>query len=87
VKVHQDARVYLSSLEPGQSAEHRLGDGRGAYVYLIEGEGTFDDQPVRTGDAATVEGQHLLKITATQPSELILIDVPMVWEPVGVWAR
>ncbi len=87
VKVHQDARVYVSSLAEGQSVEYRLGDGRGAYVYLIDGEGTFDGQPVRTGDAATVEGQESLTVATTQPSELILVDLPMTWEPVGVWAR
>jgi redox-sensitive bicupin YhaK (pirin superfamily) len=86
VKVHQDARVYISSLGDGDRVEHKLGPERGAYVYVIEGEGTFDDEPVRTGDAAMVEGQPSLAIAATQPAELILVDVPLVWEPVGVWA-
>jgi hypothetical protein len=86
VKVHQDARVYVSSLAEEQAVEHQLAPGRGAYVYLIEGEGTFDRQPVRTGDAASVEGEGRLTIAATQPSELIVVDVPMTWEPVGVWA-
>jgi hypothetical protein len=27
-----------------------------------------------------------LRITAGQSSELILIDVPLRWRPVGVWA-
>ena len=87
VKVHQNARAYISSLEPGQSVTHHLGRGRGSYVYLIEGIATFDDHPVRTGDAAMVTDQDSLQITAEQPSELILVDVPMEWEPVGVWAR
>ena len=87
VKVHQDARVYISALEPGDAVRHLIGPERGTYVYLIEGEGTFDDLPVRTGDVATVLKQDGLTITATQPSELILVDVPMQWEPVGVWAQ
>ena len=86
LSVHQDARVCISALDPGQSATHSLVDGRGAYVYLIDGSGTFDGEPVRTGDAAMVEGQDALMIAATDPCELILIDVPMQWEPVGVWA-
>ena len=87
IKVHQDARVYISSLDDGQQVAHRLGDGRGAYVYFIEGEATVGGQPVRTGDAAMVESEEVVAIAATQPTELILVDVPMQWQPVGVWAR
>jgi len=42
---------------------------------------------VGTGDAAMVEAESALTIAAAQPTELILIDVPMRWKPVGVWAR
>ena len=86
VKVHQDARVYIAALDSGERVSHALSDGRGAYVYVIAGEATFDDKPVRTGDAATVEGQEALQIAAVHPTELILVDVPLRWEPVGVWA-
>lgn len=37
VPVHQDASVHVASLEPGVEVVHALGDGRGAYLYLIEG--------------------------------------------------
>jgi redox-sensitive bicupin YhaK (pirin superfamily) len=85
--VHQDARVYISSLADGEQVEHRLGAGRGAYVYFIEGEATIGGEAVRTGDAAMVEGKAVVTIVATHPTELILVDVPMQWQPVGVWAR
>lgn len=88
LKVHQDARVYVSSLEPGQVVEHPMGARRGLYVYLIDGRAAFNDQEVRTGDAAIVTDEHSLRIEATDAeSELILIDVPLDWEPVGVWAQ
>jgi hypothetical protein len=85
VKVHQDAAVYLASLAPGTTVEHALGASRGAYVYLIDGAATFDDQDVSAGDAAKVTDQPLLKIGAREQSELILVDVPMRFEPVGIW--
>lgn len=85
VKVHQDASVHVASLEPGSEVTHQIGEGRGAYAYLIDGAATFDDQTVSTGDAAKVTGQPSLRIRATQPSELILVDVPMQVEAVGVW--
>ena len=87
VKVHQDARVYVSSLDDGQRVEHALGERRGAYVYFIEGEATINGRAVRTGDAAMVEEETRIELAAIHPTELIVIDVPMEWEPVGVWAR
>lgn len=87
LKVHQDARVFISRLEPGSGVTHPLGEGRGAYVYLIDGRVTFDGEPVRTGDAAMVTDQPALEIAAREPTELILVDVPMVYESVGVWRR
>jgi redox-sensitive bicupin YhaK (pirin superfamily) len=86
VKVHQDASVHVASLEAGVEVVHQVGDGRGAYVYLIDGAATFDDEEVSTGDAAKVTDQPKLRITAREPSELILVDVPMTFEPVGIWA-
>jgi redox-sensitive bicupin YhaK (pirin superfamily) len=86
VKVHQDASVHVASLEPGTDVVHRIGDGRGVYAYLIEGAATFDDEEVSTGDAAKVTDQPQLRIAARDRSELILVDVPMTFEPVGIWA-
>lgn len=85
VKVHQDAYLYVASLDEGAMVTHQIGAGRGVYVYLIEGSGDFDDHEVKTGDAAKVTDQPNLTITADEPSELILVDVPMKFEPVGVW--
>ena len=39
-----------------------------------------------TGDAAKVTGEVTLHLTSDLAAELILIDVPLDFEPVGVWA-
>lgn len=85
VKVHQDASVHVARLEAGTEVVHRLGEDRGAYVYLIEGAAAFDDHEAETGDAAKVTDQAELRIAATDTSELILVDVPMTFEPAGIW--
>jgi len=85
VKVHQKASVYVASLDPEVEVTHELGPDRGAYVYLISGAGTFGGQPVATGAAAKVSFRRSIEIRATEPSELILVDVPLRFEPVGVW--
>jgi quercetin 2,3-dioxygenase len=85
VKVHQDASVHVASLEPGTEVVHPVGPGRGVYAYLIEGAAAFSGEDLATGDAVKVTDEPQLTIRATDPSELILVDVPMVFEPVGIW--
>jgi redox-sensitive bicupin YhaK (pirin superfamily) len=85
VKVHQDASVHVAALDADAEVTHALGSGRGAYVYLIDGGATFDGEAVTTGDAAKVTDQDSITIHATEASELILVDVPMEFEPVGIW--
>jgi quercetin 2,3-dioxygenase len=85
VKVHQDASVHVAHLEPDTEVSHAIGRGRGAYVYLIDGAATFGGETVSTGDSAKVTDQDSIAIRASEASELILVDVPMEFEPVGIW--
>lgn len=83
----QDARVRVSRLASGRSLDQVLLSGRGGYLYVIDGAGRFDDHDVGTGDAAKLEGPHELVVEATDDCELILVDVPLRYRPVGVWAQ
>jgi redox-sensitive bicupin YhaK (pirin superfamily) len=85
VTVHQDASVHVARLEPGAEVVHPIGPGRGVYAYLIEGAASFDGEELATGDAAEVTDEDELRVRASQRSELILVDVPMEFEPVGIW--
>ncbi|HEY8868199.1 MAG TPA: pirin family protein [Candidatus Limnocylindrales bacterium] len=85
VLIHQDASVHVASLDPGTEVAHSIGSGRGAYVYLIDGAASFDGTDVATGDAAKVTEEPELVIRARDASELILVDVPIQFEPVGIW--
>ena len=83
--LHQDASVHVARLEPGTEVVHSIGPGRGVYGYLIEGAVSFGDEELSTGDAAEVTEADELRIRASQTSELILVDVPLEFEPVGIW--
>jgi quercetin 2,3-dioxygenase len=86
VRVHQDASVYVAALDVDCRVTHRFAAGRGGYAYVIEGAVSLDDQKLMGGDSARIIDHDQLRITASQPSELILVDVPLHWQPVGVWA-
>ena len=85
VRVHQDASVHVASLAPGVEVVHPIGKGRGVYGYLIDGTAALGGGRLTTGDAAKVTDEPQLAIRATEPSELILVDVPMEFEPAGIW--
>jgi quercetin 2,3-dioxygenase len=77
VLVHQDAHVFVSRLTAGGSAEHELGQSRGAYLYVIEGELTADGEAMGTGDAAQITDLPALSLAAVTTTELILVDVSL----------
>ena len=87
VKVHQDASVSVASLEPGAEVEHGFAEGRAGYLYVIEGAADLNGTELATGDAVKAFGPEILAIRASVDTELILIDVPAEYTPVGVWAR
>jgi quercetin 2,3-dioxygenase len=87
VRVHQDAAVYVSRLSAGTTVAHDFRPGRGGYLYLIEGRASLGTEELSTGDAAKIHDEATLRIEAKDTSELILVDVPLRFTPVGVWAR
>jgi len=88
VKVHQDASASVAALEPGDEVEHAFGQERAGYLYVIEGSVSLNgSERLETGDAVKAFGPETLSIRAERDAELILIEVPSAFEPVGVWAR
>jgi redox-sensitive bicupin YhaK (pirin superfamily) len=77
VLVHQDAHVFVSHLTAGARVEHALDDGRGAYVYVIEGDVHVNAERMQTGSAAQIAEEPSIAFTANADSELILVDVSL----------
>jgi quercetin 2,3-dioxygenase len=77
VLVHQDAHVFVSRLTRGRSARHDLADGRGAYLYVIEGDARVNGEPMATGAAAQIREEPTIEIEGSADSELILVDVAL----------
>jgi redox-sensitive bicupin YhaK (pirin superfamily) len=82
----QDARVLVGRLGAGDQARHELGEGRGGYLYVLDGELRLGDERLGGGDAAKLAGPEELEVTGVEDAELILIEVPLQFRPIGVWA-
>jgi redox-sensitive bicupin YhaK (pirin superfamily) len=82
----QDARALVAHLTDAGRLEHAFEPGRGGYVYVIDGRATVDDESLRTGDALKITGSAELTFRTDVAAELILIDVPLEFQRIGVWA-
>ena len=88
VKVHQDASVHVASLDPGSEVGYEFPAERAGYLYVISGAAELNTaEKLESGYAVKVFGSESLRIRAVDETELILIDVPQRYSPVGVWAR
>jgi redox-sensitive bicupin YhaK (pirin superfamily) len=75
VQVHQDARVYISSLPSEDELTHKLDAGSGLYLYLIEGVLQLNGERLTTGDAALISDEPEITLRADAESELIMVEV------------
>lgn len=76
LKVHQDMRLYSTLLGRGESSEFTLAPGRHAWVQLARGAGTLNGEAVKAGDGVAVSEEGRLVLSATEPMEALLFDLP-----------
>lgn len=75
--INQNAKMYISQIEKGNTLTINCVEGRGIFVYLIEGELEVTDKSISTGDAIQMENEETLTISGKETSELIVYDVPL----------
>ncbi len=74
--IHSDAQVYSCFFEGGHSVEHSLKDGRGAYIYVLEGDTIeINDNKIKVLGAAQANGAMDIHISSAGDAELLLVDV------------
>jgi len=76
LKIHQDARLFVSLPSAGKSLAHVLAPERRAYLHVIRGEVTLNGLQLAGGDAAKIAGETALAIAATTAAEILLFDLP-----------
>ena len=76
VLVHNDASMYVSSLDGGESLAHRFDDGFGGYLYVLNGGPlTVGGNRLYNGDAAMIAEEPELTIEAEQDTHLVMVEV------------
>lgn len=90
LELAQDATVDVSRMTAGTELGHTFAPGRGGYLYVIEGTVELDGtEKLKAGDALAVseltDDERDIALRATEETEVLLVDVPLQWEPVGRW--
>jgi redox-sensitive bicupin YhaK (pirin superfamily) len=75
--IHQDARVYLSTLDEDQEFEHELQSGRHAWLQVLRGSVALNTQKtLGTSDGAAITDGNTISVRAAVASEILLFDLP-----------
>jgi redox-sensitive bicupin YhaK (pirin superfamily) len=75
ITIKQDARVFASLLKPSEQVVHALGPNRHAWLQVARGSVEMNDHPLKQGDGAAASEEGALKITGTEPAEILLFDL------------
>lgn len=74
--IHQDARIFLSSLRSGEQVSHVLLPGRHAWLQVLRGSVDLNGQILATSDGGEVSDETSLSIRAAESSEVMVFDLP-----------
>ena len=75
VLIHQDAKIFASILDKGQTVTHPIQNGRHAWLQVAAGTVELNGTPLKHGDGAAVSEESELKVTANEPAEVLLFDL------------
>lgn len=72
--IRTDARVVGATLRAGETAEYALGKDRKAYLVPATGAIQIDDVRVKARDGVAISDLEVVRITAIEDSEIVLVD-------------
>jgi redox-sensitive bicupin YhaK (pirin superfamily) len=73
--IHQDARLYLASLSPGEGVAHEIDRGRAAWLQVLRGSVNVLGHDLAAGDGVAVTDENAIPVQASVPSEVLLFDL------------
>jgi len=73
--IHQDARLYLASLMPGEAVMHPLESGRAAWLQVLRGRVDLLGNDLSAGAGVAITHENAVAVEAAVPSEVLLFDL------------
>jgi len=75
VKIHQDAKLFVTLLAAGEEVKQPLDAKRHAWLQVAKGEVELNGHKLRQGDGAAISEEKELTIKATAEAEVLLFDM------------
>jgi redox-sensitive bicupin YhaK (pirin superfamily) len=72
--IRTDARVVGATIKAGETLDYPLGKDRRAYLVPATGAVEIDGVRVNARDGAAIEAVEILRVTALEDSEIVLVD-------------
>jgi redox-sensitive bicupin YhaK (pirin superfamily) len=73
--IGQDAKIYLSTLQTGESVRHEIPAGGHAWLQVLRGQVKANGTLLQTSDGVAVSNETQLTIVGEQPAEVMLFDL------------
>ena len=75
VTIHADARMYAGLFDGGEASQLDIDPARKVYVHLVKGQLQVNGQTLTTGDAALLQGESRVALSAGQQAEVLVFDL------------
>ncbi|MDJ0572043.1 MAG: pirin family protein [Pleurocapsa sp. MO_192.B19] len=76
VTIHQDANLYVASLNKGDRVNHNTNKNRSLWVQIARGSAEINGQSLQAGDGAAITQETEIAIAATTDNtEILLFDL------------
>ena len=75
VTIHQDARLYVTLLAPGETVTQAIEPNRHAWLQVAKGSVELNGERLKQGDGAAVSDERELTLQGTEDAEVLLFDL------------
>ena len=75
VKINQDAKLYVTLLNPGEEVAHDLAIGRYGWLQVARGVVELNGKKLNQGDGAAISDEKQLTIKGKEDAEVLLFDL------------
>ena len=75
IRIHQDAKVYITVAEAGKTLEVPVAGGRYGWLQMAKGEAEINGEKLFPGDGVSFSGGDITSLTMSTPGEVLLFDL------------
>jgi hypothetical protein len=75
VKINQDAKLYVTLLQPGEEVAHEFAAGRHGWLQVARGAVELNGKKLAQGDGAAISDEKKVNISGAEDAEVLLFDL------------